>query len=72
MAIFCGIIVLFLERSIGHKVEDDRVEYYLPPCVGCAFANYFGNAGYSLVAIAIILLSIAYIFKVLKPFRGFK
>jgi hypothetical protein len=72
MAIFCGIIVLFLERSIGQKVDNDRVEYYLPPCVGCAFANYFGNAGQHFVAIVIILLSIAYIFKVLKPFSGFK
>lgn len=68
MAMFCGIVVLFLERSLGKEHPDDRVEYYLPAGLGCAVGNYFGNSGHSFVAIMAIGITIVYVILVLKPF----
>lgn len=65
MAIFVGLILLFLQRS----TEDEPVDtiwHYLPPSVGCAVANYVGNEGYGVAAFAIMLGIAAYIVLVLK------
>jgi hypothetical protein len=44
LAIFAGLIVLFLQRSTGDRAEKDvSLLYYLAAGVGCAVANYFGN-----------------------------
>lgn len=68
MAIFCGLVVLFLERSVGERASGDHIEYYLPPCLACAFANYLGNSGQNLAASSILFLILLYIFSILKPF----
>jgi hypothetical protein len=44
MIIFAGIVVLFLQRSTAEEPKDHMYQY-LPPCVGCAVANYAGNHG---------------------------
>ena len=67
VAIFAGLVVLFLQRSMA-PTPKDRMVHYIPPAVGCAAANYVGNEGQPIWAVAIILVVVAYIFLVLKPF----
>jgi hypothetical protein len=68
MAVFCVIAVLFIQRSIGPEIEGDRMVNYLPPTIGCAVANYFGNKDSHVVAILLLAVTVVYVVKVLKPF----
>ena len=70
LAIFAGLIVLFLQRSTGDRTDKDAsLLYYLAAGVGCAAANYFGNHGQDIVAIAILVATVGFIIYFLKPFR---
>ena len=70
LAIFAGLIVLFLQRSTGERIEKDAsLLYYLGAGVGCAAANYFGNKGQDAIAIAILVATVGFIIYFLKPFR---
>ena len=69
IGLFAGLAILFLQRSLGPPNDKDRIYYYAPPAIGCAAANWFGNQHQDIVAIAIIVASIAYTFIVLKPLR---
>lgn len=70
LAIFAGLIVLFLQRSTSDRGEKDAsLLYYLGAGVGCAAANYLGNHGQDLVAIALLLATVAFIIFYLKPFK---
>ena len=70
LAIFAGLIVLFLQRSTGDRSEKDAsLLYYLGAGVGCAVANYFGNKGQDFIAVLLIAATIAFIAYFLKPFR---
>ena len=69
MGIFGALVTLFLHRSAMDE-PPDTIWDYMPPSIGCAIANYAGNEGYPLIAIAIIGLIGIYIVKVLK-FRPF-
>ena len=78
--IFAGLIVLFLQRSTGEGEPRDSIWQYLAASAACAIANYVGNdkngaiaeaigdAGHHLLAVAIIMGVLAYIYYVLKPF----
>ena len=66
IAIFAGLIVLFLQRSTQDEPRD-TIWHYLPPSVGCALTNYLGNEGYGLGAVAVIAATLAYVWFVLKP-----
>ena len=68
VAIFGGLVVLFLQRSVGDAEPQDTIYHYLPPAVGCAVANYVGNHGYGPLSAAIVVGVLAYIVVVLKPF----
>ena len=70
IAIFAGLIVIFLQRSVGPDAQeiDDPIWRYLPAAVALAVANYLGNEGYAVPAWATILGAVAYIILVLKPF----
>lgn len=68
MAIFAGLIVLFLQRSTGPEEPKDHILQYLPPAIGCALANYVGNEGQGVLAGVIILAVLAYVMQVLRPF----
>jgi hypothetical protein len=68
LAIFAGLVVLFLQRS-SQEEPADSLWSYLGAGVGCAVANYFGNEGYDIVAVAVIAATAAFIWIVLKPFR---
>lgn len=68
VAMFAGLIVLFLQRSTA-EVQVDRVIDYLPPAVGCALGNYLGNHEQPALAILVIAAVPIYVWYVLKPFR---
>lgn len=74
VAIFAGLVVLFLQRSAGERPPSDSMLQYLGASAGCAVANYFGNeavagAGilYHFLAVAVILATLGYIHVALKP-----
>ena len=70
LAIFAGLVVLFLQRSTSeHNGKDASLLYYLGAGVGCAAANYFGNHGENVIAILLIAATIATIVVFLKPFK---
>jgi hypothetical protein len=69
LALFAGLVVLFLQRSASDAAPDDHLYQYLPPAVLLATANYFGNHEQHIVAIGAILAAIAYVVVVLKPFK---
>jgi hypothetical protein len=66
IAIFAGLIVLYLQRSTQEEPKD-TIWQYLLPSVGCAVANYLGNEGYLIAAVAVIAATLAYVYVVLKP-----
>lgn len=63
---FAGLVTLFLQRS-SLEEPPDTIWHYLPPAFGAAVTNYFGNEGMDVVAIAVGLATVAYVFIVLKP-----
>jgi hypothetical protein len=71
VAIFAGLVVLFLQRSTG---DDDTVHdplwMYLAASGGCAVANYLGNDGLDLSAIGVLVATLAFVVHFLKPFSG--
>ncbi|HWW64860.1 MAG TPA: hypothetical protein VNZ43_08885 [Sphingomonadaceae bacterium] len=81
MAIFAGLILIFLQRSTGEAEPGDSIWHYLPPAAGCAIANYIGNdkngaidnalgtVGHHILAALIIVAVLAYIFYVIQPLR---
>lgn len=72
IALFAGLIVIFLQRSTGQEEPRDSLLSYFPPAVGCAVSNYLGNEGYDLLAIAGLIAVVAYTHFVIKPFKGLK
>jgi len=70
LAIFAGLIVLFLQRSTSENADKDvSLLYYLAAGVGCAVGNYFGNHGQQVIAVALLVATVAFIFYFLKPFK---
>lgn len=71
IAIFAGLIVLFMQRSTAQEEHvHDPLWMYLIAGVGCGVANYLGNEQWHLPAIAMIGLTIAFIIHYLKPFSN--
>lgn len=69
LALFAGLVVLFLQRSASEATPDDHLYQYLPPAILLAAANYFGNHDQDIVAIVGIVAAVAYVLVVLKPFK---
>jgi hypothetical protein len=69
IAIFGGLVVLFLQRSVEPNRKQDTILHYLPPAVGCAVANYLGNHGQGTIAIFIVVAIVGYVIFVMKPFH---
>lgn len=65
IAIFAGLIVLFLHRSAADEPVD-TIWHYLPPSICCAAANYFGNEGFVAIAIALLVAIGVYVVAVLN------
>ena len=70
VALFAIVAGLFFRRALGDGMGDDALLPYLPPALGCAFANHLGNKGYDAVALALLAGVIAWTWHVLKPFGG--
>ena len=68
IAIFAGLIVIFLQRSVGDDEPVDTIWHYLPAAVGCAIANQLGNKVSDIAGIAGIVAVLVYIWLVIKPF----
>ena len=69
LAIFAGLIVLFLQRSTGERTDTDvSLLYYLGAGVGCAVANYLGNHGQNLLAVLLLVVTLAFVVFFIKPF----
>jgi ABC-type Mn2+/Zn2+ transport system permease subunit len=70
LAIFAGLIVLFLQRSTSERSDKDvSLLYYLGAGVGCAVANYFGNHGQDILAVLLLVATVGFIAYFLKPFQ---
>ena len=68
MALFAGLAVLFLQRSMEEELQDSML-HYLIAGVGCAVANYLGNSGQDILAILLIFATIGFILHFLRPFQ---
>ena len=68
VAIFAGLVVLFLQRSTAPPHLQDRIVNYVPPAIGCAIANYIGNHGQPMAAAALTFVVLVYIYFILRPF----
>lgn len=66
LAIFAGLVVLFLQRSMAEDHKDSMLAYLVGAGI-CAVANYFGNNGNDLLAILLIAANLVFIVVVLKP-----
>lgn len=69
VAVFAGLAILFLQRSSEDQPRDNML-HYLPPAIGCAASNFLGNEGFAIPAVALLVMVMAYIKFVLKPFGG--
>jgi hypothetical protein len=66
VAVFAGLALLFLQRSMEEQ-QVDTIWHYLPPAIGCALSDWLGNEGYAIPAILVLAASIGYILYVLRP-----
>ena len=66
IAIFAGLILLFLQRSSA-ETPKDKIYHYLPAAIGCGVANYLGNDGQDVLALLVIGAIGVYVWYVLKP-----
>lgn len=67
---FCGLITLYLHRSVDVDDPGDALWQYLVASVGCAVANWLGNEGRDLLAVAMLALTLGFTLYVLAPFRS--
>ena len=76
VAIFAGLVVLFLQRSSSDSEPEDSIWQYLAASAGCAVANYVGNHEelplHHVFAVALIAATLAYVWIALKPFKRAK
>jgi hypothetical protein len=70
VAIFGGLVTLFLHRSTRPDGGDDRLVHYLVPSVGCAGANWLGNEGWHILAVPLIAATLIYVWHFLRPHRS--
>ena len=62
------LVLAMYFNALDDAEPRDHLIQYIPPAVGCAFANYVGNKGMDIVAASILLAVVAYILHILKPF----
>ena len=71
VALFAGLVVLFMQRSTLANPRDSLWQY-LGAAAGCALANWFGNNAegrllYHGAAVAVIIGTLVYVALVLRP-----
>jgi len=60
VAMFAALVTHFLAHSAAEDGEDIHLLHYLVPSAGCALANWLGNHGWILAAVAVLLGVIGY------------
>ena len=69
VALFAGLIVIFLERSTSAEAhESDSLLNYLVAGAGCALTNYLGNHGHDAFAILLFISTIGFVLFFIRPF----
>lgn len=72
IAIFAGLIVLFLQRSMADEPSsDDPMWRYLVAALGCAITNYLGNEVSGIAAAVALAATILFILYELRPLPQF-
>ncbi len=66
IAVFAGLVVLFLQRSSADEPRDSLL-HYLIAAAGCAVVNYLGNEGMHLPAVIGLIAVLIFIQLTLKP-----
>ena len=71
VAIFAGIVALFLERSMAKEEprQHDSLWLYLAAALGVAVADWLGNNGYDLLAVPLIAATLLFVLYYLRPFK---
>ena len=67
VAIFAGLLVLFLSRFSGEGAADEPLWPFLGATAGCAGVNWLGNQGYDIPAIIAIAAVLYFIHRFLDP-----
>jgi hypothetical protein len=70
VAVFAGVVLLFLQRSVSPPPRADPLWHYLLAAIGCAIFNFVGNKGLDAAAIALLVPLLLFIALILKPFRA--
>ncbi len=65
MLIFAGLVTRFLSQSAKPYDTGDSIWHYLVPSVGCAVANWLGNNGWTLPAVAMVAGTVWYSYQFL-------
>lgn len=65
VVIFAGLVTRFLAQSTSEE-PTDSLWHYLLPAAGCAVANWLGNKGWHVPAVAVIAAILAYIYHLLR------
>jgi len=60
--IFAGLLTLFLSRSAGETIAGDSIGHYLVSSCGCAVTNWLGNEGRDVMALAVLVATLGYIY----------
>ena len=77
VVMFCGLVVLFLKRSLAFQEAQkldpeaalpDHLWQYLVAAIGCAAGNISGNHNYAIAAVILFTATLIFILRVLKPF----
>jgi Flp pilus assembly protein TadB len=58
--LFAGLVTRYLQQSAADTGEDASLLHYLIAAIGCAVANWLGNRGDTLPAVAVIAITMAY------------
>ena len=58
--IFAALVTRFLQCSMAPDDANESIWHYVVPSAGCAGANWLGNHGWHLAAVATIMASVAY------------
>lgn len=72
VGLFAGLVVLFLQRSMGDEDgrQKDSIFPYLIAGVGCAAANLLGNKGMDVPAVLLLGATVVFVVYALRPFRS--
>jgi hypothetical protein len=72
VAIFAGIVVLFIQRSTADEPAHahDSLFLYFGAALGCAVADYLGNHGFDILAVLVIAATLFFIVYYLRPLKS--